>query len=331
MLIITIDTGTTNTRTRLWENFNCIGESNISIGVRNTAIDGNNKKLIKAIRDTIYDVINKKFTIDKIDLILASGMLTSNVGILEVPHENAPIRLENLSKSMVKETINEICTKPIWFVPGIKNISNEDLNLNNITNMDVMRGEETEAAGLIKKFYKDQELVLILPGSHNKYIFVRDNEILGCMTSLGGELLQALINNTILSDSVKRSFAESFDEKMFKLGVLYSEKYGLCHSAFMTRIISLFGNKSVLEVQNFLIGIVLGDEIKALKNNKLFNLLKKPKFVITGKPVIQKAYECIFKSYNLNVELIKYTEQKYLSGYGLISLAKWNNLIKENL
>ena len=332
MLIITIDTGTTNTRTRLWENFNCLEESSVSIGVRNTAIVGNNNKLIKAIHDTIYDVINKKnFTINNIDLILASGMLTSNVGILEIPHKNAPIRLEDLSKSMVRKTINEICTKPIWFVPGIKNISNEDLNASNIANMDIMRGEETEAAGLIEKFHKDQELILVLPGSHNKYIFVKNNEILGCMTSLGGELLQALINNTILSDSVKRSFAESFDEEMFKLGVSYSEKYGICHSAFMTRIISLFGNKSVLEVQNFLLGIVLGDEIKALKNNKLFNLLKKPKFVVTGKPVIQKAYEYIFKSYNLNVELIKHTEQKYLSGYGLISLAKWNNLIKENL
>ena len=158
MLIITIDTGTTNTRTRLWENFNCLEESSVSIGVRNTAIDGNNNKLIKAIHDTIYDVINKKnFTINNIDLILASGMLTSNVGILEIPHKNAPIRLEDLSKSMVRKTINEICTKPIWFVPGIKNISNEDLNASNIANMDIMRGEETEAAGLIEKFHKDQE------------------------------------------------------------------------------------------------------------------------------------------------------------------------------
>lgn len=332
MLIITIDTGTTNTRTRLWENFNCIGESNISIGVRNTAIDGDNSKLIKAIHNTIYDVINKKkIKINNIDLILASGMLTSNVGILEIPHKTAPIRLEDLSKSMIKETIKEICPKSIWFVPGIRNINNKDLNIRNINNMDIMRGEETEVAGLIKNLYKDQELVLVLPGSHNKYIFVKNNEILGCMTSLGGELLQVLINNTILSDSVKRSFAESFDEEMFKLGILYNEKYGLCHSVFMTRIISLFGNKSVLEVQNFLLGTVLGDEIKALKNNNLFSLLKMPKFIITGKPVIQKSYEYIFKLYNFNVELIEYDEQKYLSGYGLIYLAKLNGLIKENI
>ena len=91
------------------KNFNCLEESSVSIGVRNTAIDGNNNKLIKAIHDTIYDVINKKnFTINNIDLILASGMLTSNVGILEIPHKNAPIRLEDLSKSMVRKTINEI-------------------------------------------------------------------------------------------------------------------------------------------------------------------------------------------------------------------------------
>lgn len=46
--VITIDTGTTNTRTFLWdENRNMIASASASVGVHDTAIEGNNARLKK--------------------------------------------------------------------------------------------------------------------------------------------------------------------------------------------------------------------------------------------------------------------------------------------
>ena len=55
MLIATIDGGTTNTRTRIWKDNLIISEAEVAVGVRNTAIDGNNHKLIEAVHNTLYE------------------------------------------------------------------------------------------------------------------------------------------------------------------------------------------------------------------------------------------------------------------------------------
>ena len=50
--IITIDGGTTNTRCILWDNRrNRVGEERREVGVRNTAIDGNNERLKQAVKE----------------------------------------------------------------------------------------------------------------------------------------------------------------------------------------------------------------------------------------------------------------------------------------
>ena len=56
MNIITIDAGTTNTRTLLWRDGTVIAQASQEIGVRNTAIDGHNGALKQALRDSIATV-----------------------------------------------------------------------------------------------------------------------------------------------------------------------------------------------------------------------------------------------------------------------------------
>ena len=52
--IITVDGGTTNTRCILWdENRRRIAQENRPVGVRNTAIDGHNRKLKQAVKECL--------------------------------------------------------------------------------------------------------------------------------------------------------------------------------------------------------------------------------------------------------------------------------------
>lgn len=62
-MIITIDTGTTNTRVALFEGKQRVDQVKANIGVRNTSIDGDNQKLIIAIAHAINQL--KRLTLCK--------------------------------------------------------------------------------------------------------------------------------------------------------------------------------------------------------------------------------------------------------------------------
>ena len=90
--IITIDGGTTNTRCILWDNRrNRVGEERREVGVRNTAIDGNNERLKQAVKECL-ECLTRDNGVgwDRIHRIIASGMITSDVGLVVVPHLTAP-------------------------------------------------------------------------------------------------------------------------------------------------------------------------------------------------------------------------------------------------
>ena len=205
---ILIDTGTTNTRVSLLdENWQCVEQTGEAVGVRNTAMDGNPSKLYAAIHDCISRVMAaQNLSASDIRRCVAYGMITSNVGICEVPHLIAPAAPKQFCEGMVSRLFSEIAPFPIEFIPGLRN-SAERARLDNLSELDMMRGEETEAIGIWAHVRPEKDMMLILPGSHNKFISIRaDGTICGCTTSISGELIDALTYHTILSDSVERAF-----------------------------------------------------------------------------------------------------------------------------
>lgn len=233
---ITIDGGTTNTRCILWNSSRQrIDEQKREVGVRNTAIDGNNSKLKNAVKECLEQLLeDHSLTYDNINHIIASGMITSDVGIVVVPHLTAPADLEQIARSTVAIRLPEICPIPIHFIPGIKN-SCSNISLENYEAMDIMRGEEVESLAIIDKYHNGSPMILVLPGSHNKFVAVNaDKEITGCLTSISGELLSAIINDTIIAKSVNRSFvtADQYDRKWLLLGYNTAKETGLGRACF---------------------------------------------------------------------------------------------------
>lgn len=329
MFIATIDAGTTNTRTRIWQSNRIISEASAPVGVRNTAIDGNNAKLTMTIHDTLQMAAQKiDRAVKDIDLVLATGMLTSNVGLMEIPHITAPVDFTALAAAMVSHDIERICPQPIWFVPGIKNFDAAILTAEQMSGMDIMRGEEVEACGVMERMNIQGAAVLILPGSHNKYIAVDDShKIAGCMTTIAGELLHSLTFDTILADAVQRSFAEKFNQTAFARGVEYSQKLGLGRAAFMTRIFNQFKNYTSQEAQNYLLGLVLSDDLYSLQHSALFAQYTSASVIVAGKPVMQAAYQYLLDKEGLQVTLLSAKMQEGLSGFGAIALAKRRGLV----
>ena len=192
----------------------------------------------------------------------------------------------------------------------------------------MMRGEEVEAAGLLAQAAPAGNAVFVLPGSHNKYVMIDEQQrIQGCLTTLCGELLHSLTFDTILADTLNRSFASEFLAGPFRKGASDYHKMGLLHGAFMTRILGMFCHYTAQEAQNYLLGLLMADDMTALERSRVFAGLEEAVFVVAGNPVMQKAYEAILTNKGRQVVLASEEQQRALSGRGVLYLAGLRGLL----
>lgn len=324
--LITVDGGTTNTRVALWnERKELRSVVKSGVGVKDTAREGSNEKLKKAVKSMLEDVIQKTgITFDEVDAIYACGMLTSNVGIMEVPHLIAPAGVEDYVRGVKEVLLPEICPLPICFIPGMKNRSGE-INMENLEVMDIMRGEETETVALMD-LYPEGKILYVLPGSHTKFVSVnKDRKMTGCLTSMAGELLSLLTNNSILADAVNRQFAsESYNREMLLAGAKETWKTGLSRAAFLTRIVNQFVTKEQNACASFLLGAVLAADILAVKTSTALTVTKDTKVVIAGKEPLKSSLRDLFledKDFG-EVTVFKNETIPLLSGYGMCVIAE---------
>ena len=329
MYIATIDGGTTNTRACIWRGQCILGEASEAVGVRDAVIDGTKSGLVRAVRQALRTAAFRAgIPVSEISLILAAGMLTSSAGLKEIPHAAAPIGLDELANAMVCASIPEVASQPIWFVPGVKNMEDNAVTAENAAMMDMMRGEEAEAVGLVSYVNPKGRAIFVLPGSHHKYVLADERRrIQKCITTLAGETLHALTFDTILADTVCRSFAAEFDEEAFLQGAENGMEHGFLHAAFMTRIRGMFCRYTPLQAQNYLLGVVLADDMQALVSAEDWPQWRDALFVVTGKPVMKKAYISLLQRRGHAVVAATDTQQRGLSGYGAMELARRRGLL----
>src|SRR6218665_1728428 len=147
MDILTIDAGTTNTRPTLWRNGIPSCQAERPVGVRDTAVTGDKSALQNGVRESIAEVLQQARTgIAARGLLLASGMITSNAGLFERAHLPAPAGLKELAAGMQQALLPQVCVRPIWFVPGVRNPV-ADIGLHDCESKGIIRGEEAEANG----------------------------------------------------------------------------------------------------------------------------------------------------------------------------------------
>ncbi len=291
--IITIDTGTTNTRTFLWdENRNMIAGEKAEVGVRNTAIDGNNDRLKKAVHDCLERLLeNNNLTYNNISRVMACGMITSNVGLVEVPHVTAPAGLKELAQQAKSILLEDVCPLPILFIPGVKN-GLPDINMENFAVMDIMRGEEVESIAIMDHFPKDKPYLLVLPGSHTKFVSVdKEGKMTGCLTTITGELLASITNDTIIADAVGRQFVieADYDREMMLKGFVTSRDTGIGHACFSARILNMFVEKDKMKLANYILGVALQNDITAIKNSKALETDQNTTVIVSGKNPLRQA------------------------------------------
>ena len=288
--IITVDGGTSNTRTYLWTaNGQILTQRSQAIGAKTSAINGN----------MIESMLTECAVSDNaVQGVYMSGMLTSDLGILEVPHLTAPVSMKNYQEHLVRVHLPEVFSKEIVLIPGIKNTLSNPESLDSLRTFDIMRGEETETYALIEQYGSDQNTIYILPGSHNKYVFIDENcTVLATSTTLSGELLNSIVNDTIVASSVDHGFPsmEHYNLEMIQYGCEMHRKEGFGRALFLTRLFDRFGSQSKYNLQNYVLGIVLESDLTALHNAAFFKDVTNVRIVIHGNGAFSHALYDLLK------------------------------------
>lgn len=289
---LTIDTGTTNTRVTVLKDGALLAQAKSETGVRVSAIDGDNHRLKQAVRQCLDEALDRAgIGWDQVCGVAASGMITSNVGLCEIPHCTAPAGAAELAAAIQSVSMPEICPLPIAFIPGVKN-SGAAVDWNNFEAMDIMRGEEVEAMALLSHFAPGKPYLLVLPGSHMKFVSVdREGRITGCLTSISGELLAAITTGTILADAVQRQFAdpEQFDEQALLAGWRTAARTGLGRACFSGRILNQFAGQPPQAIAYYLLGAVLQSDVAAIRGSRALCVPPEAEVVVAGKDPLRRA------------------------------------------
>ncbi len=271
---ISIDGGTTNTRIRLVSNEKITDSVKLNIGARSVIED--NTKLKREIKNAISQILqNKDLTVEDISVILASGMITSEFGLYELPHIIAPAGISELNAGLTKIVLDDISDIPFVFIPGVK------IKGDTLENTDFMRGEETELMGIEDKKYGNA--IYVLPGSHSKIICTdNDGKITYFSSMLTGEMISAIAKSTILSDAVDLSNTDISKEYLMK-GYKYCNEFGINEALFKVRILKNIFSTSSENIYSFFLGAVLNGEIQKILNSP------EETVVIGGKNQIRQA------------------------------------------
>lgn len=299
---ITIDSGTTNTRVSLVVDGRIADTRKFNVGAKKGMENG--QLLQGALRSGIADILQANgMNEEQIECILASGMITSEFGLVNLPHIIAPAGAKELHESLYRCSLPEISKLPFVFVRGIKTGGDA------LENVDMMRGEETELLGSF-----EGAGTYILPGSHSKIIDVDEQgRVVRFKTMLTGEMIAALSQNTILKDAVQlQDFA--VDEEFLLMGYEYARDHGLNEALFKVRILKNLFGKSPEQIYNFYMGVVLCDEISQI-------LAGQPvKIVIGGKKQI-KAFMASLLSKLTDTEVVLIADERaeYATAYGMIA------------
>lgn len=271
MAIILIDSGTTNSRIRLVdeEEVKVTSVIKLEVGVRNTAIDKNNSKLKRELTQGIQELLKKNDLLpEQISYIAASGMITSNLGIHEVPHVTAPARLKDFIQHAELVKDKSFSNIPCIYIPGMKNnppaVGGNPLHAE-IDGYDVMRGEEVEAYGLLNQLSPSGKGIIVLPGSHTKFILAdQDRSLLSCLSTLTGEMLKSISSQTILSSSLHERLIEEVDSASLIEGYQAAQQAGIARSFYHIRLLDLFDKADANQRANYFAGTVLYYDIQAL-------------------------------------------------------------------
>ena len=195
-------------------------------------------------------------------ICLLSGMVGSRQGWREAAYCPCPAGPHDLARHMCW-----IEPGRIGIVPGLSHRWPALIGADGLDTVpDVMRGEEVQVFGALRLLgLRDARLVL--PGTHSKWVEVRNGCIVGFQTAMTGEVYALLRQHSILARTLPAAAAhatEPWEPAVFDRAVAWALcSPGLLTTAFSTRTLALLDGVPAEDLLSHLSGLVIGEELRA--------------------------------------------------------------------
>ena len=217
--------------------------------------------------------------------VIASGMITSRQGWVEVPYVDCPAGPFELAKAIVSRHLAS--GRKIHFLPG--------LHLRSATlGHDVMRSEEAQVFGSLESGARH----FVTPGTHSKWIDVEKRRIVNFTTYVTGEVFAVLRAHSILG---RLMTADDDDEETFLKGVskAAADPAGLLHNLFSVRSLGLYDEIQGDKIASYMSGLIIGTEI----SHALMSRDRKAGYVVLASAAIGGRYLRAMRVLGVKAEL----------------------------
>jgi 2-dehydro-3-deoxygalactonokinase len=211
------------------------------------------------------------------------GMAGSTLGWREVPYLACPIHPERIIDGALRF---EAEGRSVAIAPGLS-------CRNRLLGPDVMRGEETQILGALRR---DPGLAqgchfFCMPGTHAKWVVLQDGVIESFLTSLAGELFDVLSRHSVLvgPDASTGTIAQSAFARALEQTRLHPDAE-LIHLLFQTRSRQLAGEFKSRDAAGFLSGLVIGQDVAGAVRLFREDLKNANRVTIIGAPQISELY-----------------------------------------
>ncbi|MFC3124069.1 2-dehydro-3-deoxygalactonokinase [Pseudoroseomonas globiformis] len=189
--------------------------------------------------------------------VVACGMVGSAQGWKEAPYANCPADARLLASKAAEIRARD--GSRILVAPG--------LTCREADMPDVMRGEEIQVAGaLFTHPQLAEHSLLVMPGTHSKWVTVEGGRITRFASHMTGEVFAVLRRHSILGRLMPEEAAPPDTARAaFSRGLAMGADGGpgLLHQIFATRTLGLTDELPGAALGDFLSGLLIGHEVAA--------------------------------------------------------------------
>jgi 2-dehydro-3-deoxygalactonokinase len=246
--------------------------------------------------------------------LIASGMVGSAQGWREAPYVRCPAGARDLVLQMTRVTTAS--GRELMIVPGILLDLPEDLP-------DVIRGEETQVIGALQSIESRADaategtrrtVCFVLPGTHSKWVLVKDRRIVQFATYMTGELFANLKQHSILgrlmtvpgeTDAQTGSAAAAF---LQALALARDSGPGdLMRHLFSVRSMNLAGRLPVTALADYLSGLLIGHEVVSASSWLARQGATGAPIVLIGESLLLDRYKAALATFDLRASSLRNT------------------------
>ena len=300
-----VDCGTTNTRVYIIGSDGAIAASGSrKIGVRDTSITGSRDALRNGVTGLFYEVLRENGIDDgAVAFAIASGMITSEIGLIEIPPLVAPVGLGELAAGIVKVEDPAVLPigRPIYFVRGVHNNYPADAGVADLRDLDFMRGEEIQCMGVLLDPGVAVPCSIVALSSHTKVVFIdAGRRIAASNTTISGQFYEALIGSTNIGKSITPCEGEAAAgysrEQIVDAAVDCVEHAGLGRTLLMPRFMQVLLRTASDERDLFVNAAIAADDLKAFREMRDRGLAS-DRYILYGGPRRCELYDYMLKRF----------------------------------